>query len=313
VKVIVTLAACIVVLGSSAVGSAAAVHNSARIPAAKSSILVNSVSLAGAANFLSQPRMSAAAVFATGTVTTTPTGTSTATPTTTPTTSPYPDPQVILSNALQVLSAINTTHFEGLIDDERANVEKLHIDITGDATCKGPAMKGHISGSDTLEGTSQTKSSSQDFVWIKNKAWIKSSATHKKWTKYTKAALTVLKQPLNFKQFIFPLVCTGGQLARHSEFLQTQPQIKDLVNLGPDTFQGIPVWHIHFIYVTTSSTGTTQELPYDFLISQDHFLPYVNYFTVTDTTVSETAVVKQILTKFGVKVTVTDPTKKKKV
>jgi len=306
VKTLALLIVSIALLASSTLGSAATLRqqHSASGRAHPVGALFHQLSgirFIGIRGLASRPRVAPAQATTTPTVSPTPN----ATPTTTAT-STYPDPLVILQNMITVLDQVASAHFDNTIDGNQVNTEKLHIDIPGDATCTGPAMKGQVTGSDTLEGTSQKTSYKASFIWINKKAWVKSKATHQRWAK-AKATITPFTGfPLNFQTEIFPLTCTGTQAARLSQPQQTSPQIKDLVNLGPDTFQGIAVWHIRFVIPTTDTTGQTLDVQWDLLISQDHYLPYVQTETIPlDPQTS--LIVKLVMTKFGAKVTVKKP------
>ena len=305
-KTLALLIVSLVLLASSTLGSAATLRQQHSAPGRARTVgasfhQLGGIPFGGIRGLVSRPRVAPAQVTSTPTVSPTPG----ATPTTTAT-STYPDPRVILSNMITVLEQIASVHFDSTIDGNQVNTEMLHIDIPGDATCTGPAMKGQVAATDTLEGTSQKTSYKASFIWINKKAWVKSKATHQRWAK-SKATITPLQGfTLNFQTDIFPLPCGGTQFARLSKPQQTSPQIKDLVNLGPDTFQGIAVWHIRFVIPQTDTAGQTYDVQYDLLISQDHYLPYVQ--TVTIALDPQTTLVnKSVLTKFGAKVTVKKP------
>ena len=305
-KTLALLIVSIVLLASSTLGSAATLrqqHSTSGRAHPVGALLhqLSGIRFVGIRGLASRPRVAPAQATTTPTVTATPN----ATPTTTAT-STYPDPQVILQNMITVLEQVVSVHFDNTIDGNQVNTEMLHIGIPGDATCTGPAMKGQVAATDTLEGTSQKTSYKASFIWINKKAWVKSKATHQRWAK-SKATITPLQGfTLNFQTDIFPLPCGGTQAARLSQPQQTSPQIKDLVNLGPDTFQGVAVWHIRFVIPQTDTQGQTYDVQYDLLISQDHYLPYVQTVTIAldpQTTVTN----KSVLTKFGAKVAVKKP------
>jgi hypothetical protein len=302
VKTLALLIVSLVLLASSTLGSAATLRqqHSALGRARTVGALfhqLRGIRFGGIRDLVTRPLVAPAQAAATPTAT--PTATTTATST-------YPDPRVILQNMVTVLEQVASAHFDDTIDGNQINTEVLHIDIPGDATCTGPAMKGQVTGSDTLEGTSQKTTYKASFIWINKKAWVKSKATHQKWAK-SKATITPFQGfTLNFQTDIFPLPCGGTALAVLSRPQQTTPQIKDLVNLGPDTFQGIPVWHIRFVIPQTDTSGQTYDVQYDLLISQDHYLPYVQ--TVTIALDPQTTLInKSVMTKFGNKVTVKKP------
>lgn len=245
------------------------------------------------------------------TVTTTPTPVTSPTPSTSPTASPYPDPTSIFNNMIQVYGQVLSAHFEYVTDAEQTKIVKLHIDGLGDATCKGPSLKMKVTANETLEGTSQTQKFSGQFIQIKNKTW-QGNAKGKNWKVINGDNLTVLSFPFPVSN---PLLCpsaasTGGSGGTSSG--APSDQFKDLVNLGPDTFQGNAVWHLHLTDVHVDSSGQVTNIPIDLLIGQTHFFPYVFTQTLTDPANNITIVEKQVLTKFGEKVSVKAPKVTKK-
>jgi hypothetical protein len=256
---------------------------------------------------LVQPASAPAQAAATQTAVTTPVGTSTPVPggTQTPTPSPtpaatstYPDPNTILQNTFSVYQLLRSVHYELVTDGEQTSIEKVHLDAKGDVTCKNSSISGRLTGSDTLEGTSQTTTLDVRYIQIKKKVWLKSKQSHSRWAAGTPKDLSQFGITVNNILFCSSSTSSGGT---------NNTAIKDLTNVGPDTFQGVAVWHIRATQVTVDSTGKTSEATLDFLISQDHFLPYVFTVTIDDTVNHVTLVQKQILTQFGKKVNIKAP------
>ncbi len=138
---------------------------------------------------------------------------------------------------------------------------------------------------------------------MKAKTWIKAKSTQSRWKRakgntYKVVGFTI-ENPL-----ICPDAAGGDDSGSGSD---TSDQLKDLVNLGPETFQGTAVWHIRATNVSVDPQGQTSEATYDFLIGQKPFLPYVFSVTASDPENSVTLVEKQILTQFGKKVQVKAP------
>ena len=248
-----------------------------------------------------RPQHAALQTGGTPTPTVTPQPVATPSPTANPN---HPDPVTILSNAITVYSQLKTSHFEMVIDGEQTGVEKLHIDVPGDATCSGPSMKGTASASDTLEGTSQARKLKENFIQVKARTWLKSTATKKRWKRQSGNRFTVFSFPIDN-----PLICSSssGGSGSGSGSSGATDQLKDVVNLGPSSFQGTPVWHIQATDVTVDAQGQTSEQKLDFLIGQKPYLPFVFSVSLNDPQNNVTLVEKQILTKFGKKVQVKAP------
>jgi hypothetical protein len=231
----------------------------------------------------------------------TPTGTPVATPA--PTSNPaYPDPGTLLQNAFTVYSALNGVHFENITDGEQQGAVKLHIDALGDASCKGPSLKAKVTGKETLEGTSQSKSAKFNLIQVKNAYYMKSKSTKNVWKKSTAKATTVFSFTVDN-----PLACsTAGSGSGGST--TSAPQIKDLTNLGPETVAGVSVWHIQATeFDVDPQTGATTQALLDYYLGQAHPLPYKYLATVNDTTNGVKLVFQQLLGKFGEKVTIKAP------
>jgi hypothetical protein len=255
-----------------------------------------------------QPASDPAQAASTQTVVTTPVGSGTATPgviqtptpapTVTATTNPFPDANSILASTFAVYQLLKSVHYEQITDGEQLSIEKVHLDARGYVTCKNLAINGRITGSDTLEGTSQTTKIDFLYTQIKKAVYLRQKKANSRWIKGKPADLSQFG--ITVDNFLF---CSSATTSSGTP----SSVIKDLTNLGPASFQGIPMWHIHATQVSVDATGKTSEATLDFLISQDHFLPYVYTVTVNDTTNKVTLVEKQILTQFGKKVTIKAP------
>lgn len=242
----------------------------------------------------------------------TPTGTpvATDTPTPGPTSNPaYPDPVTILQNSFSVYGLLNGVHFENITDGDQQGTVSLHIDAKGDATCKGPSLKASVTGKETLEGTSQSKSSKFNLIQVKNKYFLKSKSTKNVWKKSTAKGATIFSFTIDN-----PLACqsassgSGSGSGSGSSGTPTT-QIKDLTNAGPDTVAGVSVWHIKATEVDVDpTTGQTTQALLDYYIGQQHPLPYKYLATVDDTVNGIKLSFQQLLGKFGEKVTIKAPT-----
>ena len=233
----------------------------------------------------------------------TPGTTATVGPTPSTTSSPYPDPVPILQSTIDVYGKVARAHFQVVTDAEQTNVERLHVDARGDASCKGPSFKAQVTAKDTSLKNKQSKSASVRFVVIKNQGYYKVKGAA--WKKIKPSNITVYSIPIEQ-----PLICQSSSSGSSgSGSSSNNTQIKDVTNLGPDTFQGIPVWHIRATEVNTDTNGTQSEATLDFLISQKGSLPYVLSFKAVDTQQKVTITQKQTLTKFGEKLTIKAPIK----
>jgi hypothetical protein len=230
----------------------------------------------------------------------TPGATQTPTPAPTVTPNPYPDPNTILRNMFTVYELLRSVHYEQVTDAEQASAEKLHLDAKGDVTCKNQAINGKLSLSDVLEGTSQTTKLNESYVQIKKAVFLKSKGSHNRWIKGKPADLAQFGVRVDYFLFCATPTSSGGGT--------NNTVVKDLTNLGPDTFQGVAVWHIRATEITVDTAGKASASTLDFLISQDHYLPYVSTVTVNDTTTNIKEVQSTILTQFGKKVNIKAPT-----
>lgn len=237
----------------------------------------------------------------------TATPTATVAPTPAPTTNPaYPDPVTLLQNSFSVYGALTGVHFENITDGDQQSTIKIHIDAVGDATCKGPSLKAKVTGKETLEGTTQSRSNNFNLIQVKNSYFKKGKSTKNVWKKSTATAAAVFTFPVDN-----PLSCPNASSSTGSGSGSTTPttQIKDLTNLGPDTVAGVSVWHIQATEINVDpTTGATTQALLDYYVGQAHPLPYKYLATVNDTTNGIKLVFQQLLGKFGEKVTIKAPT-----
>lgn len=308
VKAFATAATALLVVGAGALYNSASAQQVGRSSAAPHLL---SLAQARAALVTSLRTGSRSALEQTGanpTVTAAP-GT-TATPGTTPTpvtpsptVSPYPDPQPILQSTLDVYSRVTSAHYDYLTTGNQTGVEQLRVDAAGDATCKGPSLNAHVVGKDTKLVEAQTQTVDARFIVIKNRAFEKAKATKNKW-KAIKVAQVKVFQFITIDQ---PLICPSSSSTSGGSGSGGNVSIKDVVNLGPSTFNGKAVWHLRATEVAIDSTGAEQDAQLDFLVSQKGYLPYVFNLTQTDPAHGVTLSQKQTLTKFGKKVTIKAP------
>lgn len=225
----------------------------------------------------------------------------TTTPVATGTITNYADPVNLLNNMIQVYQQVRSAHFQLVTNDEQPKQEKLHIGVTGDVTCKGPALKGHLSARDTQEATNKVSELSLNFIVVKKAAYQKSKSTKGQWKKISAKLLA--------KDFGISadnvLLCPSSSSSSGGSSSGNNSTIKNLVNLGPATFQGHTVWHIQATEVSTDSSNQQVQGTLDLLIDQARYVPYEIMYTATNQGVTQ--IQKQILTKFGEKLTIKAP------
>lgn len=239
-----------------------------------------------------------------GSPTATPAPTNTPGPATpTPTaTSTYPDATQLLQLAQAAYGTIRSAHIQLITTAEKPKIEKLTITGTGDATCKGPAFKLNVKATDLAEAANTKQSIKVSFVQVKKTTEARvTSSKNSTWVK--------VKDPNNTTYFgnLYsvdnPLACpttatTSGNPSGGGGFVPGTP-----VNLGPETFQGIAVWHVQQpVTVQLDAQGDTANLQIDYLIGQDHPIPYVLEQTQNDEQDGIIFTAKQVTTKLGEKV-----------
>lgn len=238
--------------------------------------------------------------------TATPTETAVATPSPTSNAS-YPDPVTLLQSSFNIYGQLNGVHFENITDGDQQGSVKLHIDAVGDATCKGPSLKAKVTGKESLQGTSQSRSSKFNLIQVKKSYYLKSKSTKNVWKKGTAKTAAVFSFPIDN-----PLACpdttTGSGSGAGAGSSTPTSQVKDVTNLGPDTVAGISVWHVQATEVDVNpQTGLTTQALLDYYVGQQHPLPYKYLATVDDTANGIKLVFQQLLGKFGEKVTIKAP------
>lgn len=234
----------------------------------------------------------------------TPTATTTPlTPTPTATPGPqYPDPQTLLQNAVQTLAAINSVHFnEVALQQGPVNFK---IQASGDSTC-APALRAHVTATRSIPGTLSSAKHAFYVIEFKNSVFWKYKRTKNRWQPTKDAA--VGKFAFGFTPQ-FPLICpnlpssgagSGGGAS----------VTKDLVNVGPDTVNGVSVWHLHETLVTADAQGNVSELPIDLYIGQTNPLIYRDVTSFTDTSHGISGSITTTRSKFGEHIKISKPKK----
>lgn len=235
---------------------------------------------------------------ATATVTDTPA------PTVTPTGPAYPDASTLVTSMVNKLELIKTLKFKEITDAQQPGVETVHVQATGVATCSGPALYGHVTGTDTVLGTGQKTKLKYSVIEVKNKYFAKSKSTKSKWT--------AIKKVANIPPFAPDtgaiLICStsGGSSGSGGSGSADQCQIKDLVNLGPGSINGTSTWKLQATEVCISGTDTTQAT-LGFEIAQKNYLLLVESVAVDDTTNNVQETFRRERSNFGLKVSVKKP------
>jgi hypothetical protein len=231
------------------------------------------------------------------------TATGTPAPTVTPTGPTYPDASTLVTSMVNKLELVKTLKFKEITDAQQPGVETVHIQATGVATCSGPALYGHVTGTDTVLGTSQKTKLKYSVIEFKNKYFAKSSSSKNKWS--------AIKKVANIPPFAPDtgaiLICsTSGSGSSGGSGSTSQCQIKDLVNLGPGSIQGTATWKLQAIEVCISGTDTTQAT-LGFEIEQKNYLLLVESVAVDDTTNNVQETFRRERSNFGLKVSVKKP------
>jgi hypothetical protein len=206
----------------------------------------------------------------TGTPTTGPTTTPTTAPTPTATSNPYPDPVDLLGTAIQKLSAVKTITFTLKQVAEQTNVEKVTINASGVANCKGEYV--HVSGSDNVEGTSQTAKINYWFEQTAKsyfKKQVVNDSTHHKWQK------VAVKKTYPFGVSAWsvdnPLPCfvpSGSSSSGSSGSGSGGSALRNLTNLGPSSYSGATTWHLQATDDGQDSQGNPEHLVLDYYVTQ---------------------------------------------
>jgi hypothetical protein len=239
---------------------------------------------------------------------TTPGATDTPVPAVTPTATPnpaFPDPVTLLQNSFTLYGQLNTVHFENITDGNQQSSITLHIDAVGDASCKGPSLKAKVTSKEAITGTAQSKSTNFNLIQVKNAYYKKAKSTKNKWQKVKASQATAFTFTIDN-----PLACPDETASSGTGSDSGSPSsaIKNLTNLGPETVNGVSVWHVQATEVDVdATTGATTQALLDYYIGQQHPFPYKYTATVNDTQNGIKLVFTQLLTKFGEKLTIKAP------
>lgn len=220
-----------------------------------------------------------------------------ATPTPTTPTNSYPDAVTVLQTAFTKYSLYNYVHFVDTIDAEQTGVLKITAAARANAACH--AMAGTVSGARVVSGTSQQSKVHYKFVEKKNKAWKRNllGRSHK----WARSKSSSVESP--FKSDIGPGLVTNPLACAPlpPDQANIDESLKDLVNLGPDTYNGSAVWHIQGTVIVTDASGTTTDYTADFLVTQDQYLLVDQTITFQDASQGVSIVSGEQLSKFGTK------------
>jgi hypothetical protein len=245
----------------------------------------------------------------TGTPTTATPVTPTVQPSPTATSGPsYPDPIALLNTSITKFEAISSVKFTQSQVAEQTNVEKITVNATGVASCKGDYV--HVKGSDQILGTAQNKKVDYWFEQtVKDffKKQVVTDATKHKWQK-VKAKSTY---PFGFSGWSVenPLFCfqpasTGGGSGGGSGDSGGGTALRNLVNLGPASYAGANTWHIQATDDGQDDQGNPQHLVLDYYVTQDFSVLVGFKATFTDPNHDITETAEQKFLNPGKKVTI---------
>lgn len=241
---------------------------------------------------------------ATSTPTTSPTAGPTASPTPVLTPTPaYPDGATVLQNALTVYASIKSAHVKLVTVATKPDVEVLTITGTGNAFCKNLSLSLKVTGVAKLLATGRQSKTVLQFAQKGKTTLEKKSGSKAVWKKANPNTVTLYGFPYPIGN---PLACpsTSGGGSGNGSSTGPTDTFKDVVNVGPDTFQGTKVWHVHLtdVRVLGGSNGTLN-IPIDLLINQSNYIPYVISQTINDTLDGIVVADSQTTTKIGQKYT----------
>lgn len=200
----------------------------------------------------------------------TPTTTPVASPTPSPTSNPYPDPVELLGVAIQKLSAVKSIGFTLKQVAEQTNVEKVTINASGVANCKADYI--HVSGSDNVTGTSQTKKINYWFEETTKtfyKKQVVNDSTHHKWQKV--AAKKTYPFGVSAWSVDNPLPCfvpSGSSSSGSSGSGSGGNALRNLTDLGPASYAGSNTWHLQATDDGQDSQGNPEHLVLDYYVTQ---------------------------------------------
>jgi hypothetical protein len=244
---------------------------------------------------------------ATGTAATTATpvasetATSTPSPTPTATGPTYPDPSNILTAMVNKLSLVHTMNFKEVTNGTQPGVDTLKVTATGQSTCTGPALYGHVNGTDTVSGTNQKTTLSYSVIEYKGRYYQKAKSTKNKWKE-----LKANQAPSYAPDTGAILFCqTSGSSGSGSG--GGQCEIKDLANTGPGKVSGTTTWKLSATEVCLGSDGSEQDAALTFQIAQKTDLLLVEAYKINDVANNVQLNFQRTRSNFGGKITVKKP------
>jgi hypothetical protein len=248
---------------------------------------------------------------ATDTATTGPTSGPTETPTTPPTATPtpttgptYPDASNLLTAMVNKLSLIHTMNFKEVTNGVQPGVDTLKVTASGQSTCSGPALYGHVKGTDTVTGTNQKQSLTYSVIEFKGRYYEKTKSTKNKWKQ-----LKANQAPAYAPDTGAILFCqtAGSSSSGSGSSSGGGCQLKDLLDTGPAKVSGNATWKISGTEVCLNSDGSEQDATLTFQIAQKTDLLLVEAYTINDTTDNVQLSFQRNRSNFGGKITVKKP------
>jgi hypothetical protein len=207
-------------------------------------------------------------------------------PTVTATPGALPDAQTLISQTDAALLKANTFHLNMTVGLQVAGLLSENITADGDAIAQSQSSMLHITG--TAFALGKKAKIDEWTITIAKKAWIKDKKTKNRWKRDKSGGSTT---------GISPTALTAGN----------NTQLTDLTNLGADTFNGHPVWHVHGTYRVKLSKGKYTDGTVDYLIEQDTSLPDQTTVAVNDPADGIQMNVSLTLSNYGEQITITKP------
>jgi hypothetical protein len=238
--------------------------------------------------------------------TATPVATITPEPTLSPTGPSYPDPTNILSEMVNKLGLIQTMKFKEVTNGTQPGVETIHVSATGEASCAGPALYGHVNALDVVTGTNQKSTLKYSVIEYNNHYYYKAKQTKNVW-KAVKSASGIPAFAPDTGAILFCSAAAGSSSGSGTGGSASQCQIKDLQNLGPAKVSGTSTWNLKATEVCIGTDGSEQDTQLGFQIAQKSHLLLVESYKINDTVDNVILNFKRTRSNFGLKLSIKKP------
>lgn len=209
-----------------------------------------------------------------------PTATATSTPlpptsTVTPLAPKFPDPATLLKRSVTAFEAVNTYRVDEQVSVKATRGGTTHLRVTGDVAQKTRAERLRV----TVQAPGR-RTATEHLVEIKNAAWINDASTGNRWRKVSPRSVRTIQRWLTNPLYRIPALASVN-----------------LVTVGPETYNGIAVWHVRGGAATR----------FDALIGRQGFLPYLTTRSFKSARPAASVTDRLARTRFGERLTVNPP------